>query len=165
MRASRKLPTFRTAIARLRADARGVSIIEFALFLPVLAFMVMGTVDVGRAIAHKFALEQGAQRAIELAALGNAQEDYESLRADAATAAGVPITNVELTQWVECNGVKQATFSTVCPEGQVVARYVVVRLFNDFSPSFSWGPLGSAFGQRQANGSVRIAVDSGVRVQ
>ena len=155
----------------MRADARGASLVEFGLLLPILALFVLGTIDVTRGVATKFALEQAAQRTIEIASLGGRpRADYSFLRNESATAAGVPVTNVTLTQWLECrtNGgvsTRQSAFSGTCPTGQQEARYVEIRLFRDFMPNFSYGPFASSVTTVRADGSVRLFADAGVRVQ
>lgn len=47
-------------------DTKGAAIIELALVAPVLALTVIGIVDMSNAFSRKLALEQGAQRAIEM---------------------------------------------------------------------------------------------------
>ena len=169
MRPMYRLPivaALRGRLAALVADARGATIVEFGLLLPILALMVLGTIDVSRGMATKFALEQAAQRTIEIASLGNrAQADYSFLRAEAAAAAGVPITNVTHNQWLECDGVRAASFTGVCPAGQQAARYVEISLYRDFMPNFSYGPFAAGFANARPDGSLRITADAGVRVQ
>lgn len=160
----------RRRLAALRGDARGATIIEFGLLLPILALFILGTIDFGRGLAAKFALEQAAQRAIEIASLGNRSQDYTFLRTEAATAAGVPLANVTLDQWLECTtteGVttRQSAFNGVCPTGQQPARYVEVRIFQDYIPNFARGPLAVGMPGVRADGSVRLHADAGVRVQ
>src|SRR3954453_15243564 len=53
------------AFRNLRADVRGVAVIELALVAPILALTVIGIVDMSNAYSRKLALEQGAQRSIE----------------------------------------------------------------------------------------------------
>jgi Flp pilus assembly protein TadG len=73
--------------------------LEFGLFFPFLALMLLGTIDLARGLAVKFGLDQATQRTIELATLGNRPlADYSFLRAEAATAAGVPVAQVTLDQ-------------------------------------------------------------------
>ena len=152
----------RTGIAR---DERGVSMLEFGLIFPILALMVLGTIDLARGLAARFALEQATQRTIELATLGNRPlADYSFLRAEAATAAGVPVTNVTLDQWLECNTTRQPAFNGSCTAGQQTARYVTITVFTDYTPMFEWIPIVGRLATA-ANGKIRLTADSGVRVQ
>ena len=162
----------RTKFARrLARDDRGASLVEFGLFFPILALMVLGTIDLGRGLATKFALDQATQRTIELANLGNrALADYSFLRTEAATAAGLPVAQVTLDQWLECRTAAGATrretnFNGVCATGEQSARYVTITIWQDYSPMFAKIPyLGRRLGAG-ANGNIRITADSGVRVQ
>ncbi len=174
MRPLSRLPimtAFRGRLAAFAPDERGASIVEFGLLFPILAIMVLGTIDVTRGIATRFALEQAAQRTIEIASLGNrTQLDYSFLRAEAAAAAGVPLTNVTLDQWLECRtaagvSTRQTSFAGNCPADQQSARYVEIRMYRDYMPSFAYGPFASGFAGAQPNGSIRLWADAGVRVQ
>jgi hypothetical protein len=146
-------------------DRRGASLIEFALVLPVLALLVMGVIDLGQGFAHRFRLDQAAQQTIEMASVGAVGSDYEYLRPHAAAAAGVPLAQVTLDQWLECNGSRMATFDETCPTGQLLARYVRIDVADFYQPQFPYGPLGNAFPGRQPNGTIEIGGRATVRVQ
>ena len=156
---------FARRFRRIRDDASGVSMLEFGLFFPFLALMLLGTIDLARGLAAKFGLEQATHRTIELASLGNRPlADYSFLRTEAATAAGVPIGQVTLDQWLECNNVRQSSFTGTCASGQSSARYVTITVFKDHVPTFTWIPIVGRLATA-ANGTIRITADSGVRVQ
>ena len=57
----------RGALRRLPNDERGVAAIELAMIAPVLALVMLGSLDLARAIATKISLEQAANRAMHLA--------------------------------------------------------------------------------------------------
>lgn len=152
-------------LARIRGDARGVSMLEFGLFFPFLALMLLGTIDLARGLAVKFGLDQATQRTIELATLGNRPlADYSFLRTEAATAAGVPVAQVTLDQWLECDNARQASFSGACTGTQQSARYITITVYKDHRPTFEWIPILGRLATA-ANGTIRITSDSGVRVQ
>ncbi|HEX8526185.1 TadE/TadG family type IV pilus assembly protein [Allosphingosinicella sp.] len=156
----------RGRLAALARDSRGVTLVEFGLLFPILAVMVLGTIDVSRGLSTKFALEQAAQRTIEIASLGDRpQQDYSFLRAHAAAAAEVPIAQVTVSQWLECDNVRQSSFNGVCQGDEQAARYVEISLYQDYLPSFSYGPFASGFANARSDGSLRIVADAGVRVQ
>jgi Flp pilus assembly protein TadG len=166
-RARRASPVRRLArrFLRIRRDQRGVSVVEFALFVPILALMILGTIDLARGLAADFRIEQAAQRTIELATLGNRPlADYSFLRTEAATAAGVPVANVTLDQWLECNNTRQASFAGACTAGQQTARYITITVFTDYTPMFEWIPFIGRVATA-SNGKIRLTADSGVRVQ
>lgn len=149
--------------AGIAADARGTSVVEFALLLPVLSMMLIGSVDLARGVSAKLALEQSVHRTMEMATVGVVGSDYEYLRTEAAAAAGVPVGNVTLTQWAECDGTT-AAFNAVCGSTQMVARYVRISVRKDHKPSFSYGPLKKAFAVKP-DGSIELVAHSSLRVQ
>ncbi len=52
------------------ADARGQALVEFALLLPVLSFLMIGGSDLARAYAMQLAVQNGARAGAESAAIG-----------------------------------------------------------------------------------------------
>src|SRR5688572_15274005 len=105
-------------LRRLREDTRGASLIEFALFVPILAMMLMGVTDLAMGYSAKLRVEGAAYRALEKVAVGTVQSDYSFLRAEAAAAdgaGGVQATDVTVDAWLECNRVRQTDFSGICP--------------------------------------------------
>jgi Flp pilus assembly pilin Flp len=140
----------------LRRDQRGASVIEFALFAPILAVMVMGVSDLAMGYSKKLVLEQAAYRSLEKVAVGTVQSDYTFLKAEAATAAGVPVTSVTVDNWLECDRVRQASFTGSCASGQMTSRYVEVSISSTYSPRFNYGPLGGSAVPISATAALRI---------
>jgi Flp pilus assembly protein TadG len=169
---AQRIRRFRLAISgrRLARDERGVSIVEFGLFFPILALMLLGTIDFGRGLATKFKLDQATQRTIELASLaGRAQADYSFLVPEAVNASGVPTSQVRLGQWLECRTAsgatrREASFSGTCQTGEQTARYITITIWDDYVPMFASIPIIGQLGTGPG-GSIRITSDSGVRVQ
>lgn len=151
-------------IPRLSRDRRGVSAVEFALFAPILGLLVMGMSDLARGLARKFEIEQASYRALELVTVGTIQSDYAYVKPEAAAAAGVPEANVQVDAWLECDGTLKEPFSETCSTGQQTARFVKVSIWDDFQPSFAYGPIGTAFGGNE-NGFIRVRARSTLRVQ
>jgi Flp pilus assembly protein TadG len=122
----------------LARDERGASIIEMALVLPFFATMIIGVVDISRAYSSKLMLEQAAYRAIEKVQQYQATEStYSTLQTEAATAAGVPASQVTIDYWLECNGTRQATYDSSCSAGQVQSRFINVDITKTFTPLFA----------------------------
>jgi len=147
---------------RLARDEEGASIIEFALFAPILALMVMGVTDVAMSYATKLRFEQAAYGALEKVAATSVQTDYTYLRADAAAAAGVPVEDVSVDAWLECDGIRQTSFTGVCADGAVIARYVRISIDSGHMPTFAYGPLGAA---TRSDGTVPVTASAAVRIQ
>jgi Flp pilus assembly protein TadG len=155
----------------LARDEKGGTLIEFGLFLPILALLVLGTIDLGVGLATKFQVEQATQRTIELAAVGGGrpQADYSFLIPEAAAAAAVPQTQVTLGQWLECRTAAGATrresnFNGTCQATELTARYITITIWKDYVPMFASVPILGRVGSG-TNGSIRLTADSGVRVQ
>jgi Flp pilus assembly pilin Flp len=150
-------------LARLVREARGASVIELALFAPILAVMVMGISDVAMGYSRKLTLEQAAYRALERVAVGSVQSDYTYLRGEVAAAAGVPESSVTVDSWLECDSMRQAEFSGSCPDGQMISRYVRIGIAGSYRPSFGAGPLARRLGG--TDGNVPITVSTALRIQ
>lgn len=154
----------------LAADESGATLVEFGLFFPILALMVLGAIDLGRGLASRFELEQATQRTVELANLGTQLlGDYSFLRTEAANAAGIPVAQVTLDQWLECRTSagairREASFNGTCQSGEQSARYVRITAWRDYVPNFAWIPIVGRLGTG-ANGAIRLNAEAGVRVQ
>lgn len=157
------------AFRELLDDTKGASLIEIALIAPIFAAFVVGMTDLSRGYMMKLQLEQAGQRAIEKAMQGKKLLSlYQTLKAEAATAASVPQANVTVKYWLECNGVSQnsnastmdADFEKVCPPSQTYARYVTVVVSKTYTPMFA-----KKFRGANANGTFTVTGKSGIRVQ
>jgi Flp pilus assembly pilin Flp len=151
-------------IETLLEEESGVSMVEFALILPFLALMIVGIVDLGRGFSTQIALQQAVQRTLERAMVEEVKDDYTYLRTEAATAAKVPVGNVVLDAWRECNQAREPAFLGACPDGQMVSRYVRITARSDFKPMFNYSFLKVKFFQT-TNGMATLTTTSAVRVQ
>jgi len=149
-------------VRSLARDQRGASIIEMGMVMPVMATLLIGMVDISRAYSAKLQLEQSAQRAIEKVMQYQAETStYETLYLEAATAAGVPTSDVEVDYWLECDNARQTDYNTSCTLGQVQARYITVTVEKNFMPMF-----GTRFFPGANNdGSYTISGEAGLRTQ
>ena len=159
----------RRFLKNLVRDERGASVVELALAAPFMATLIIGMVDISRGYSAKVQLTQAAQRAIEKAMQGEKTTDlYDTLQAEAASAAGVATSAVTVKYWLECNGVSKyqsaatmtADYDQVCSTGQTYARYVSVDITKTYTPMFSTKWAGA-----NANGSYTLHGVAGIRVQ
>lgn len=149
-------------IRRLIADVQGVGVMELALITPVLMLLFLGMVDLSMMATAKIDLEQAAQRTTDFAlAKRPTRNDGSYLATEAASAAGVPKEQVTVELFLECNGIRQASFDTPCPTGQVQARFASVEIRRNVERLFDWG----AFSNATLASPVSIAGDSVVRFQ
>ena len=149
------------ALRGLRRDRRGASILELGLVLPILMVVLLGLIDVASLYAARMSLQQSAARALERVQVGNSRTDFAFVRTEAATAAGVPESQVAVETWLECNQVRQGTAITDCPAGQQRARYVQVTITSTYDSYFRYSPLGA----RNSAGNVPMTARSSVRYQ
>lgn len=148
-------------LRRLAGDERGASLIEMALLLPIFASLIVGIVDVSRAFSAKLDLQQAAERTIEKVQQYQTEGGFDTLRAEAASAAGVPPSSVKVDYWLECNGLRQSDFETNCPDGQVPARWVKIIITGTYTPMFA----SSRWPGSNKDGTYTIHGDAGLRAQ
>lgn len=124
---------------RIARDRRGVSMIEFALLAPVLAVLMGAMIDLSMGLSHVFSLQQSLNRSLEIVQANRPQQsattsevDFSYLTKEVAQAAGVPESKVVITNWLECNGVKQTDYNGTCADGADTARYVDLRVTKDY---------------------------------
>lgn len=159
-------------LIRLRDDEEGTSVVELGLVAPILAAFVVGIVDLSQGFSQKLILQQVAQRAVEKAMQGMQGDSstaiFNTLKVEAAEAAGVQPTDVTIRYWLECNGVSQnssaatmaADYEKVCPSDQRYSRHLNVRIFKTYTPMFSLRWAGA-----NANGTFTLRGEAGLRVQ
>ena len=123
--------------SQIAKDERGGSVVELAIIAPVLASLLIGLVDLSRAYSAKSRLEQAAERAVQkIQAYQGTSTDFSVLKAEVASAAEVPESNVSVDNWLECNGNRQPDFDATCPEGQMSARWLSVDVRGEHAPLF-----------------------------
>ena len=151
-------------LSALRRDKRGAAVIELGMAAPVLAALMIGMVDLSRGYSAKLQLTQAAQRSIEKVMQGTQNTTvYQALTTEAATAAGVPTTDVTVDWWLECNGTRQTNYNTNCPNGNTYARYLTVEVRKKYTPMFKTRYAGFAGGN--SDGSWTLKGKAGIRVQ
>jgi Flp pilus assembly protein TadG len=135
-------------LLRLARDERGTSLIEFGFVAPFLALLTMGIIDLSRGLAERFAIQQAVSRSLELVqarpAVAGAKAndvDYTFVKDEAASAAGVPASQVTLTRWLECNGEDKGDVNGTCTAGQDSARYLRVRITKNFQGDFYFATI------------------------
>ena len=148
---------------RLIGNSAGTSTIELAMILPVGMFLMLGAIDSSLGFAQQLRVEAAAARAVErITAYSSVRTDYTASQAEAAAAANVAISDVTLTNWLECNNVVQVSFTATCPNNtDQIARFVKVSINGKFQPAVNYG----GFLRTDANGFVRVQGDASVRIQ
>lgn len=148
---------------KLLRNDDGTSTLELALVFPIGMFLMLGAIDTSMGFAEKLRVEAAAARAVEqITAFSRVKTDYTASAAEAAEAANVPVEDVTVTYWLECNSVRQNSFTASCPNNSdQIARFVKVVISGQFEPSVNLG----GFLTLDADGLVRVEGDSSVRIQ
>ena len=153
-------------IGRLRTllrDQRGNSFVEMALVTPLLASLLVGMVDISRAVSAKVTVEQAAQRALErVQATDFKTSQMSDLETDAEAAAGTG-SQATADAWLECNhdGTHLDYDTGDCGTGVSYARYVSMHVTDTFTPLFGTRFFPGANG----NGTVTVDGQAVVRTQ
>jgi Flp pilus assembly protein TadG len=150
-------------ITHLRSDERGNSFVEMGLVLPLLTAVLVGSVDISRAVSARLKLEQAAQRTIELVQASTYKTSQNStLQSDAQTAAGAGST-ATVTSWMECdyNGTHLDYDTGTCNTGQSYQRYVKVSISQKFTPMFGT----KYFPGANSDGTYTLTGVAGLRTQ
>ncbi len=146
---------------RLAFDRRGVAAIEFALVAPLFAMLIIGMINFSMGFNRKLELEQAANRAIEKVMQTTVTDTVTAtLAKEASDAAKIPLANVTVDHWLECNGSRQANYDSVCPSGQTYYRYLSVKLHDKFHPMMTGKYIGP-----NSDGSWTLLGDAGIRTQ
>ena len=148
-----------TWLKRLRRDIRGTAVIELAIVSPMIALLTVGIVDMSNGFSRKLKIEQAAQRSIEKIMNTSASDTIENtLAAEAAAQANVPIENVDVSYRLECDGV--VTAAVECPEDQDTSQWIAVTVIDKYEPMFT-----RHFGGINGDGTYHLSATAGVRIQ
>lgn len=146
---------------RVSKDSSGVAAVEFAILAPTIALLMIGMVNLSMGFDRKLQLEQAANRAIEKVMQTTQYTTVTgTLEAEAAAGANVPITNAKADNWLECDGVRQAVYNTLCPAGQRYSRYISVSVKDDYHPIFTSSVAGP-----NPDGSFTLTGVAGIRTE
>ena len=151
----------------LARDQTGAALIELGLIAPLLIFMILAVSDVAAGFSSQLRLKQAADRTIALATLaGQRNGSYSYLQAEGASASGQPSSNVAVSSWLECDGVKQASSVNNCTGGAQFGRYVSVSITGSYTPAYPSSVMASIYGGTlsMAN-TISMTATAAVRVQ
>lgn len=153
------MTSFRTLVARLRADERGMAAIETALVAPVLILMSIGGFEVSRMVARQHELQGGAieATAIALAANQGAETDVTELEALLEDSLGLTENEVTVTKVFRCDAdTTYVETSAECENDDEdenenrrrrsrVSSYISIELSDTYTPTWSHFVPGGGF--------------------
>jgi Flp pilus assembly pilin Flp len=157
--------------APLLRDERGVSVIEMGFLAPILAFMLLGMVDLANGYTRKMAVENAVARAMEKVAVLAVQDDYTFLKTEIAAAVPTVVAStITVDTYALCDTTKMPNFKSECgfrangtPEQ--ISRYVKVRVADRWKPMFNYGIGGAYLFRTGSDGKVPLTVETQLRVQ
>lgn len=131
----------RHKLASLYCGAEGNMSVEFALVIPFLMLLVMGTYDFGRGFTEKLRLNSAARAGAQYA-LANYNKDtstlYDGVEQSAQEDADDPSLDVVPNIYWKClNGVVMLT-GDPCSGGEVPMRYIEVDVSGPFEFMFDY---------------------------
>jgi len=154
--------TITHAIRRLRS-ARGQSLVEFALVLPIFAILLFGIIDFGRYVFTANALNNGAREAARFASVVNRPPECVGLTRSAcattiakSNAWGVPRNGITVT--VSCE--RYASGGTKSLPGVAACRtddFLVVHTQSVFT--LVTPLIGQLLGDQTITGDARVTVN------
>jgi Flp pilus assembly protein TadG len=118
-------------------DKRGAAMIETAILVPVLGVMACGLADMSLGFRQKLDAQQAADRGVQFAINAGLTTATQALIQQEATTSSLPANaTVAVDEWLECNGVRQASFTGTCTSG-TPARYVSVTVQDTYTPQYA----------------------------
>ncbi len=149
-------------IRSLAKCERGNSFIEMAFAAPLLVSLMIGMVDISRAVSLKLQVVQVAQRTIERVQRNGFQPtDATALELEAETAAGAG-ADATVSAWLECGtSTTKFDYTSSCSSGEAYARIVGISISRDFTPMFGTRYFPGA----NADGTFTFDGTAGVRIQ
>ena len=145
---------------KLARDQRGSVIIELAFIAPILATMIVGIVDLSAAYGRKLVLEQAAQRAVEKIMQTTGEDTVDdTIRNEAAAAAGIPVSQVSVAFTMTCAGVS-TNYATQCTDNSTEVRYIEISLWDTYTPI-----IPATFTGMNSDGTYTLTAKNGIRTQ
>ena len=154
-------------LKRLPGDQCGTATIELAVAVPLLGDKLLGAYDISNAFVAQLKTEQVAQRVAELAvARRPVGENTQYLVDEARRLANAPSDVVDVELYLECDGVRQASYATACQANQQIGRFVDISIRRTYEPVFDYQAMAAMFGSRgPAVTGIRVVGDANVRLQ
>jgi Flp pilus assembly protein TadG len=154
------------SMSALLRDKKGAGLIEVAAILPVLVLLFAGMIDVSRFVAAGIDVEQAAQRGTDYAlALRPNGNNGDYIAEEVANAAGIPVEDVTVDIFLECDGVRQHDYYSACGPGEDQARFVGVTVVGRPEMLFNWPAFAGLFGKSALGSTIAVRGDSLVRIQ
>lgn len=136
------------ALADFVRDRKGAAAVEFALIAPLLAMMIILTVDLGMGIFSKMQVEDAAQAGAQYAIIhGFDSSAISSVVTNATSNSGISSSPAPV-QFCGCPsaaGITAASCSGVCSTGNAPGTYVTVSAQGTYSTLVNYSIVPSSY--------------------
>jgi Flp pilus assembly protein TadG len=136
------MPKF-NALKKLQCCDNGGSLVEFALILPLLAFLLVGMVDFGRGMAISMALESAARSGAEYGSLF--PQDSGGVQTAVAEALGSGLTAQSVSAVPECRCAGLVTACSAACNGGGAEMYLTVQVNYAYSPILPYPGIAASY--------------------
>jgi Flp pilus assembly protein TadG len=122
---------------------RGTSLVEFALVLPLLAFLIIAMVDFGRGMAISMTLESAARSGAEYGGLF--PQDTAGITTAIAEALGPGLTSDAVSALPQCRCAGAVVDCSAVCNGGGAEIYLTVRVDYAYSPILPYPGIASSY--------------------
>ncbi len=143
-RSSNRRGIVRHLFACAAEDVSGAVAIEFGILVPLLALMVVATLDIGLAIYRKMQVEDAAQAGAEYSIRNGFDPAAISAAVGAATNNPAITASPAPVQFCGCatgSSVSTATCGAPCSDGTLAGTYATVSAQTTFNTILSYGSI------------------------
>lgn len=146
--------------ARRRSEGRGQALVEFALILPILVLVLLGILDLGRAVYAYSTLNNTAREGARVAIVDQTVAHIREHAAEHAVALDVPEAAIDV-EFVSADGTSPCTYLTdgdASNDAFVATCLVVVSVPYDYSATTPF--LGNLVGTISMVGESTMRVET-----
>ena len=129
---------FRSTLRAFMADPRGQSVIELAIFAPLMVFGLLGGADLARAYAMQVAVQNGARAAAESYAIDSTPTTSEAQAAGVAEMNRTPTVSATSGNVTVSEAQTDGVTACVHPPTSLTPCFVTVRVTYTFRTVTPW---------------------------
>lgn len=127
-------------LARLLRDKRGSAAIETAFVLPILATMVLGSLEVSKIVSRQSELQTAASEAtaVVLARPPKEASDRAQIEAIVESSTGLPADNVSMRLRYRCDTEATLRLTALgCGSTAVVSEFIIIQMTDTYTPTWT----------------------------
>ena len=150
-----------TFLARSFRDNCGNATIEIALVMPLVLTFALGGIDFGMGYRHKIEMQQTAQLGAEYV-MGSMEDPptVVEVRQAISDATGLPLGQITVDQWVECDGVKPTIGALKCIDPSAVqTEYMTISVSDTYTPMLNINGIADFATTQTHTGSVTLRIE------